>query len=66
MPKVVSMYNTSRKSLKHNMGSLFGLKATKKKKTSDEKAEDVGKKVLPKTIDVITKRKKALAEIPYD
>ena len=66
MPRIVKMYNTSRKGLAHNMGSLFGLKAPKKKKTSDEKAEDVGKKVLPKTIDVITKRKKALADIPYD
>ena len=66
MPRVVDLYNKSRSGLKHNMGNLFGLTAPKKEKTATEKAEDVAKKVLPKTTSILEKRKKALEAIPYD
>jgi len=65
MPRVVKMYNKSRKDLKHNMGSLFGLKAPKKEEEKPP-AEKVAEKILPETTSIIQKRKKALKETLED
>lgn len=63
MPKVVGMYETSRKSLKHNLGGFFGKPKKKEKEPKPKgKISDVGKEAM----SAIERKKKALAEAMKD
>ena len=63
MPKVVGMYEKSRRGLAHNLGGFFG-KPKKKEEEPKPKGKigDVGKEAM----SAIERRKRALAEAMKD
>ena len=68
MPKVVGMYEKSRKGLKHNLGGVFGKPKKDEKqlplppKPKPGKIKEVGSEAM----SAIERRKKALQEIMKD
>lgn len=69
MPKVVGMYESERKGLKHNLGGIFSKPKKNQKqvpgtepKESEGKISDVGKEAR----SAIERRKKALKEAMAD